>query len=285
MSPRLALFGLACVAVTLASNHVFARYAFGHGLSVGAAAVARNVATALAMFLVLLAMGRGVLPLPRQFRGTVVLGVLVGAQGIFMQAAVAHLPVGLAVLVFYTFPFLTGVLSVLLGAERATWKLFAALAAAFCGLALAVGAQAGLNLLGVAFGLGASLCFTGAFVFTPRLAPDIPPPQRTFYTFAASALALAVVVGLSGRWELPPNAPAWLGLAGLSACYAAGISGVFLLLPRLGAVETAVGLNLEPVAVILIAWIVLDESLSAAQLAGAALVVAAVLAYQLRRRG
>lgn len=280
----MAFIGLILVAVTLAGNHVFARYAFGHGLSVGAAVVARNGATALALVILMLALGRRLWPPPPQFRGTLLLGLMVAAQGLFIQAAVSRMPVGLAILVFYTFPFFTGLLSILLGAERATWRLFAALFAAFCGLALAVGAQAGLNLTGVVLGLGASLSFTGAFVLTPRLAPDIPPLARTCYTFLSSVVVLAVGVGLSGAWELPASAAAWIGLAGLSACYATGITGVFLLLPRLGAVETAVGLNLEPVAVILLAWLLLGEGLTGVQVLGAAVVVAAVLGYQLRQR-
>jgi drug/metabolite transporter (DMT)-like permease len=65
-----------------------------------------------------------------------------------------------------------------------------------------------------------------------------------------------------------------------------GITGLFLLLPLLGPAQTAVVLNLEPVAVAAIAWVALGETLTPLQCVGALVVVVAVIAYQLRvRRG
>jgi probable blue pigment (indigoidine) exporter len=43
-------------------------------------------------------------------------------------------------------------------------------------------------------------------------------------------------------------------------------------------------LNLEPVAVAIIAWIALGEALTGAQIAGAAIVVAAVILFQVTAR-
>jgi hypothetical protein len=72
----------------------------------------------------------------------------------------------------------------------------------------------------------------------------------------------------------------------LSLLYAMGITGLFLLLPLLGPAQTAVVLNLEPVAVAAIAWVALGETLTPLQCVGALVVVVAVIAYQLRvRRG
>ena len=72
-----------------------------------------------------------------------------------------------------------------------------------------------------------------------------------------------------------------MGLAGL---YGLGIVGLFLLLPRLGPVQTAVVLNLEPVFVAVVAWGWLAEALAPVQIIGASLVVAAVIGYQVAER-
>ncbi len=76
------------------------------------------------------------------------------------------------------------------------------------------------------------------------------------------------------------DAPGWIGLAGLTVGYALGIIGLFLLLPRLGAVQTSVVLNLEPVAVAGIAWLALGEALTPLQIAGAVIVVATIISFQ-----
>jgi drug/metabolite transporter (DMT)-like permease len=88
---------------------------------------------------------------------------------------------------------------------------------------------------------------------------------------------------MSGNVEWPGSPIAWAGLAGLCVLYGLGIVGLFLLLPRMGPVQTAVVLNMEPVFVAFIAWATLGERLSAMQMAGAAIVVAAVMSTQIRR--
>jgi drug/metabolite transporter (DMT)-like permease len=80
--------------------------------------------------------------------------------------------------------------------------------------------------------------------------------------------------------SLPATGAGAFGLAGLATCYAAGIIGLFLLLPLLGAVQTAIVLNLEPVVVAAIAWAALGEALTATQIFGAVAVVAAVMLFQ-----
>jgi drug/metabolite transporter (DMT)-like permease len=85
-------------------------------------------------------------------------------------------------------------------------------------------------------------------------------------------------------FRLPANGGGWAGLAGLTLFYVAGIIGLFLLLPLLGAVQTAVVLNLEPVAVALMAWLALGEALTPLQIAGAVIVVATVMFVQTAAR-
>jgi drug/metabolite transporter (DMT)-like permease len=124
--------------------------------------------------------------------------------------------------------------------------------------------------------------FTAALVLTPRLAPGLDAPMRTFYMVGTCAAVLVLAAIATGRFALPVGAAAWIGLAGLSLLYAAGIAGLFLLLPLLGPVQTAVVLNLEPVVVAVVAWLVLGEALTAMQWVGALVVVVAVIAYQVR---
>jgi drug/metabolite transporter (DMT)-like permease len=277
----LPLLGLFAVAAILGAGHVCARLAFTNGVNVLTAATVRSLLAAALLFALLRLRGTAVLPLPREFGGTLVLGLLIAAQTVMIQVAVATLPVTIALLVVYTYPFFTGLASSLLGYERFSWRLAAALAAAFVGLALVLGVSVEpVSPLGVAAGLAASLAFTGAMVLTQRLAPGLSAPLRTFFMLATAAAVFVAAAAATADVSLPVTEAGAFGLAGLALFYATGIIGLFLLLPLLGPVHTAIVLNLEPVVVAAIAWAALGEALTATQMIGAIVVVAAVILFQ-----
>jgi drug/metabolite transporter (DMT)-like permease len=280
--PVLGLFG---VAVSLGAGHVCARLAFTNGVNILTAATVRSL-LATALLLVLLRLrGTAVLPPLREFKATLALGLLIAVQTLTIQVAVSLLPVTIALLVFYTYPFFTGLGAALLGDARFSWRLAAALTAAFAGLALVLGVSVEpVDPLGVAAALAASLAFSAALVLTPRLAPGLSAALRTFFMLATVALIFSAVAAGTRGLAWPPTEAGAYGLAGLAVFYATGIIGLFLLLPLLGPVQTAVVLNLEPVVVAAIAWAALGEALTATQIVGAILVVAAVIHFQVAGR-
>ena len=74
------------------------------------------------------------------------------------------------------------------------------------------------------------------------------------------------------------------GLTLLTILYGTGITGVFTLLPRFGAVNNAAILNFEPVAALLLGWMVLDQRIGSLQLLGGAIVIAAIIMLTTGRR-
>ena len=281
----LLLLALFAVAVSLGSGHVAARLAFANGVNVITAATVRSVGAGLLLLVLLKLRREAVLPLPPAFRSTMALGLLIAAQTVCIQVAVGLIPVTLAILIFYTYPFLTGVAASLLGDERFTPRLAVALVTAFAGLALVLGVEPQpVNPWGMLAALGAAVTFSAAMVLTPRLAPGLSTPLRTFFMLATTAAIFVAASAATQAFRLPETGPGWIGLAGLTLGYALGITGLFLLLPRLGAVQTSIVLNLEPVVVAGIAWLALGEALTALQIAGAVIVVATVILFQTTAR-
>jgi drug/metabolite transporter (DMT)-like permease len=263
---------------------VFARLAFGHGVSLFTAALSRAGCAALIVGLLLLIRRTRPAASRRTLLGTAVLGLFVVGQTLLVQVGVKRLPVTVALLLFYTYPFFVALVSARLGDHKLSRSLLIALGLAFTGLVLVLGvAPEHIDPVGVLGAVGAAVVFTGTLVLTPRLAPDLAAPARTFMMMSAATAFLAVIGTSSGTLRLPDSAVAWTGLMGLSVLYGAGIVGLFLLMPRMGPVHTAVVLNLEPVFVAMIAWVALGEALSPVQMAGAGLVVFAVIYAQLRR--
>lgn len=281
MSRWLAVCGLFAVAMSLGAGHVFARLAFTNGTNVLTGALTRALSATVLLFLLLQFRHIRLVPLHREFKATLALGLFISGQTGLIQLAVSLLPVSVAILVFYLFPVFTGLASAVLGDERFSARLIGTLIAAFGGLSLVLGIEhLAANPLGIAAAAGAALCFSAALVLTPRLAPTMAAPLRTFYTLATSAIVFIVIVAGTNSLDLPDTTNGWIGIAGLGLCYSMGITGLFLLLTRLGPTQSAMVLNLEPVFVAMIAWLALGEQLSALQLLGGIIVVSAVIFFQ-----
>lgn len=267
--------------MSLGAGHVFARLAFANGTNVLTGALTRALSATILLYLLLQLRRVRLAPLHREFKATLILGLFISGQTGLIQLAVSLLPVSVAVLVFYLFPVFTGLASAMLGDERFSLRLIGTLLAAFVGLSLVLGVgHLSASPLGVAAAVSAAICFSAALVLTPRLAPTMAAPLRTFYTLATSAAVFIVIVLGTNSIDLPDNASGWVGITGLGLCYSMGITGLFLLLPLLGPTQSAMVLNLEPVFVAMIAWLALSEQLTLLQIFGGAVVVAAVIFFQ-----
>jgi drug/metabolite transporter (DMT)-like permease len=66
--------------------------------------------------------------------------------------------------------------------------------------------------------------------------------------------------------------------------YGTAFTSLFVLLPKLGVVGNSPILNVEPVAALVMAWLILGQTISPVQWLGALLVVGAVMALGLRKR-
>ena len=281
----LPLLGIIACSAMLGSAHVFARLTYAYDVNVLTTAAARLTCASVLVF-IYLCLRRVTFPkLGRAYRATFVLGLLACAQTVSLQIAVLNLPVAIAILFFYTFPFFTGIGSALIGDERMSLKLAVALVVAFAGLALVVGADfTGVSIVGLAAALAASVFFTLTLILTPKLAPELSPAMRTFFMMSLAAGILLAVLAGTGGFGFPKSPDGWAAFSAFALLYGLGINGLFMLLPKMGATQTAVALNLEPVMVAVIGYFVVGELLSPIQMVGALVVVSAVIAFQLSAR-
>jgi drug/metabolite transporter (DMT)-like permease len=144
-------------AVAFALTSISARIAYDSGSNpLTVAAVRFLVPTAvLAVWLLV----RGVsLKLPFWQRwAAVTLGVVTAVYNLALLTAIAVIPVALAILVFYLFPFITAVILAVCGRGRLVWQTIVGIALAFVGLALV------LRPLGISINIaGVVLALVGA---------------------------------------------------------------------------------------------------------------------------
>lgn len=288
----LALLLLACM---FASNHIAARIAFDHGLDVVTAVAVRSLSTALVVSLLVIWQRVPLAHSARHRRFMPLIGVLVAVQSVCLYAAVARMPVGLALLVFNSFPLWATLAARVVYGRRPERAVLIAMPVILLGLALALDiagllgaddarAGAAVHGSGVWFALGAASCFGLVLALTQHEVADLDGRVRSAFTMAVVGM-LALVAGLSGGGLHWPDAPAgWWGLVALSVLYGTAFTAVFTLLPKLGAVGNSPILNIEPVAALLLGWLILGQVVNPSQWAGALIVVAAVMALGLRKR-
>lgn len=282
-----ALAGLGFIVVTalfFGSGPTLARLAFDGGTGVLTLQIARFALAAVGLWLLLAVTGR-VRWIPRGRTALVAALVLLSTGASFgYMTSVRSIPVPVASLVFFTFPLMVGPLAHLLGDERLTVRRVAALVVGFAGIALVLGGgMAHAAPVGLALAFGGGCCVAVSFQVSRRLTRDIAPMQLTATVAAGSAVLCVLALGVHGGIELPETAGGWVGVLGNATSYAVGLTCLFASISRLGAVRTAIAINLEPVVSVALASAVLGETLSGAQLAGAAVVLGGIALAQSSR--
>lgn len=296
-----AILILLALGVCFGANHIAARVAFDNGVGITTAILARSGLTALVL-LAVVAWQRVALPAVRPRVGWVLLvGCLVALQSLCLYSAVARVPVALALLVFNTMPVVYALLSWALGGKRPSGKSLLCMGLILLGLALAldvlarlqtpaalagaapVGASASFAL-GVGFAFAAAVLMGFALWLTENRLPHVPGVLRSLWTMSIVFVCMLVVgVGFAGSALLPGgmawphNAAGWWALAALVLCYGTAFSLWFIWMPRLDMARNASAMNIEPVAVILLAWLLLGQTLNAVQMMGALVVITGIV--------
>jgi drug/metabolite transporter (DMT)-like permease len=286
---------LLLIALMMGANHVAARIAFNNGVDVATAVFFRSSITACVVAAILAAQRVRVAFTHRHKRMLPAIGLLVGVQSLCLYSAVARLPVALALLAFNTYPIWTAMWSALVYRQHPERAMLVAMPVILVGLALALdvfGAASGLGAsgqwarigAGVGFALAAANTFGLALVLTQHEAGDLDGRVRTASTMTIAGLVALASVTAQGGFHLPTAAAGWGGLAALTFLYGTAFTIMFTVLPRLGVVGNSAIMNVEPVFALVLAWLILGQAIAPVQVAGALLVVGAVMALGLRKR-
>ena len=283
LSPRIGIAILLGVGCAFAANHVSARIAFDHGASVAAGITARATSTALVLLAVMRLQGVA-LAVPRGLRGWALLaGVLIATQSYCLYSAVARIPPALALLVFQTSPMLYVLLSWAMRKEAPRWRALAPMLLALAGLGLALDLRAeqlearwseiGAGVLW-AFASGASM--TVVYYLNSHVLKAMDGRLRTFVMTAVTA-ALVIAAGTAAKAIVfPADTTGWIGLASLTFFYCIALISFFFVLPRVPSTHTA-ALNVEPIALLFLAWVFLGHTVTPLQIAGALLTVGSIV--------
>jgi DME family drug/metabolite transporter len=206
------------------------------------------------------------------------LGVIAAIYNWALLSALDAIPLALAVLVFYLFPLVSTVILAVCGWEKLGWRTVAAIVVALAGLVLALDPHGGnLDPAGVALAFVGALGLGTVIAVSSRVIRAGDSRPVTLHISVVAGTILFLICAVHGDFVLPQTARGWAGLAGTTVFYAFAIIAFFIAISMIGPVRVSLLSYAEPVVAAGLGIVLLGEALAPVQVAGIALVVAALV--------
>jgi drug/metabolite transporter (DMT)-like permease len=209
------------------------------------------------------------------------LGSLLTASALAMFVGLGYIPTSIFVVLFFTYPSMVAVLGFFFG-ERLSLQGWIALALTVIGVLLTTpeffsGFQHG-EPLGYVLALASAFVVAVYFMLNPKVVRGHPDQVRASAWTITGAfvplMAIALVVGV----ETPVGNSAWGNLIGLSTV--STVMSVFALMAgidRLGATRTAIITTAELPCSVILAVLILDETMQTSQVLGGLLILVSIV--------
>lgn len=213
---------------------------------------------------------------------TLLLLVAMGSLGYVGQsfcyfAALQHATAGLTALLLYLYPAIVTVLAAILTRRRLSLLRLLAVAAALLGSGLAIGGSLAGSPLGILLGVAAAMIYSIYILVGERVTPLAGAmPSSTVIMLAAAAVF--GLMAFSQGAALPASPVAWAAIGGIALLSTVvAMITFFAGMARLGAADAATLSTLEPLVTVILAAVFLGEQVGGWQLAGGAIILAAVI--------
>jgi drug/metabolite transporter (DMT)-like permease len=271
-------------AVTFSCSDILGKLTLNAGAGVLTLLTVRSF-VGIAMMATWLTLAAKLPPLaPRARKLSWLLGILFTANIYLLFKAFEVVPVPIAILTFFTYPLLTGIAGAMTGLDRLSWRGAAAALAAFLGLALMLGAHpGGLALVGILAALASAGCRVVMLLITRAWLQDADARLITWHSLIASTVLFTLLLLTARQWQPPAGIDGWAALVGLAVVTTLGIMFVYMSTARIGPFRTALFMNLEPLLTAMGSAMFLGEILTPLQVAGGAVMLAALVLFQLKR--
>jgi probable blue pigment (indigoidine) exporter len=202
--------------------------------------------------------------------------------GLFKAFELVTVPV--AILTYFIYPLLTGIIGSLIGIDKLGWRGAAAAIVAFFGLALIIGAQPGaVALSGIAFALGAGCLRTAVLLISRAALAGADSRLLSWYSQLSSTLIFVVFSLATWNWHAPQTGTGWFALLVVSITVTIAVLTLFISINRIGPFRSALIMNLEPLIATVLSAVLLGEFMTAWQVLGGAIMLGALVTFQLRR--
>jgi drug/metabolite transporter (DMT)-like permease len=128
----------------------------------------------------------------------------------------------------------------------------------------------------------AAVSWTVVVVFGTRLAAGGDSRPVTLHIQLSALILFALSLAVTGEVRFPVSGGGWAALVLIPFLYGAAMAAFFTATQIIGSVRTSLIMNFEAVSAIVFGYLILGQALTPLQLAGGAIVIAAL--FVARRR-
>ena len=261
-------------ALAFSGNNAFAVLSFEGGSDPLTLITSRMAFALIALTFLMKILGLNITLSPKARNTALGLGVLNGTMAFCLLSAFDSIPVGLAVLIFYSYPMLTGLSAWIWGQERLSFSVGAVLIIGFLGLAVALEFSIlDLNIVGLLFASAASALMASTILLSNRILEPGNAKAVTLHMHVSSAFIFALASIILGEFNYPKTYLGWLGFLCVPLFYTIAIAAFFFGIAYIGPVRASLFMNIEPIGTIILGFLLLNQQLTAGQLLGASIVI------------
>ena len=272
-------------ALTLAINDVSVPFSYERGFNPPTVVLIRYVFLVLALAILLPLMNHP-LRLPAGAVGHAMgSGVCASLGTLGLLGSFAYIPVTLAVVVLYIFPFLTALMEAIYRRQVPTPIELACPLVALLGIGMAIGLEPQtLDPRGLLLAALSAVGYAASFFWNSIALRDHDGTTVTFYIASAGVIIVsAYVFTIHGFASAPFSLDGWVPVLFTSLFFTIACVCMFKSVELSGGPTAAMVLNLEPIFVVLLAGLFLAESWTWSRVLGCLLVVAAVITAEIWR--
>ena len=189
-------------------------------------------------------------------------------------SAIRYIPASLAVLIFYTYPFITAAISSFLLNMELTIKIIGAILVSFIGLIFVLGKTSGdIVIIGLLFAVGAAVFYSVYTLFGDHILKDVPLLTTIAMVCLFAAFSFLTIGLLSNNVSFAFDYSTWLPVIGIAVVSMLGFLAFFQGIKMTNPTSISVLSMIEPVVTIILSIIFFNELLNYYQLFGAVLVL------------
>lgn len=280
-------YSLAVLAsVAFSAKGILAKMLYGYGLDPETLLALRFLLAAPLFWLALY-----FFPGPRVSVKDMAILALSGFFGLFCAAmanfyGLLYIDASLERIILYVYPSIVAILTLVFFKEKAGVRFWASIAVVYAGLAITLKFHESIGraeLLGAALVFISAVIFAVSYLITESLGKRVSSVRMSAYTTTTATFAFV------GAWVFEgaaiPLSPDvwWLLLIMAVVCTFVPVLATVMCIKKIGARRAAVAGMIGPVSTVLLAYLILGETIDAVQAVGMTLVMAGVLAISLQK--
>jgi drug/metabolite transporter (DMT)-like permease len=255
---------------------LFAKLVYSQGFSVVETLAWRFTFATVILWIVVLAGRR---PLPKPLWPVLLLGLLgFSPQAGLYFLTLRYLDPGITSLLLYTYPSFVLIFCFILWRRKPSRVQLLALFLSLSGCVVAFWKRGNYPLVGLILGLAVGFSYAAYLVAGEKVLAGVDSIAATALVMLMAAVVYWVAAFIQGSPRVPSTPAVLAGLVGLAiVATVIPITTLFSSMRHIGAADASLVSTLEPVLTVALSSLIIGERLGPAQLAGGALILAAVV--------